>query len=83
MSGGLNIAPGTGRTLTLLIQHTPLLTGIITNTVFTITFGATDIQQSFYNGSLNLAAGDRIHVYLTGATGANDAADLSLQLDIF
>jgi len=79
----LNSAPGNNHTLTLLVKYTPISTGIITNTVFTVTFGATDTTLSFYNASLNLNRGDKIHVFLSGATGANNSTDLSLQLDMF
>ena len=79
----LNTAPGNNHTLTLLVKYTPISTGIITNTIFTVTFGATDSVLSFYNGSLNLNRGDKIHIFLSGATGANNSTDLSLQLDLF
>jgi hypothetical protein len=83
MSGGLNTAPGTGHAITLMVRRTPITTGVTVDTIFTVTFGATDTVQNFYNGSVNLTTGDRIHVYLTGATGATTATDLTVQLDMF
>jgi len=44
---------------------------------------ATDTEQTFYNGSVNLNSGDRLHVYVSGATGGTSATDLSLQIDMF
>ena len=83
ISCGLNTAPGTGNAITLTVRRTPIATGTIVDTIFTVTFGATDILQNFYNGSVNLAAGDRIHIYLTGATGTTAATDLTVQIDMF
>ena len=83
MSSGLNIAPGTGHTLTLLIRVTPL-GGSITSTAMTVTFGATDTTANYYDSSYNVGTGDRIHVQVsyTGGNG-NTAHDLTLQLDMF
>ena len=53
-------------------------------TVFTVTFTGQDIQKAFYNGSVDLGAGDRLHVYQTYTTaGTNGAHDLTVQLDMF
>ena len=54
-------------------------------TIFAVTFASSDIQKAFYNGSVDFAAGDRIHVYVTYTNGspANGAHDLTLQLDLF
>jgi hypothetical protein len=58
--------------------------GTITDTLFTVTFGAADVVKNFYNGSVNLNTGDRIHLQLsyTGGNG-NAAHDLTVQLDMF
>ena len=83
MSAGLSGAPGTGNTLTVLVRHTPI-GGTITDTPFTVTFGAADILKNFYNASLSLNTGDRIHVEVTYTGGnGNTAHDLTLQLDMF
>jgi hypothetical protein len=82
LSAALATAPGTGHSIVALVQYTPV-GGTITNTLFTVTFGATDTIKSFYNSSQNLNSGDRLHVSLSGITGNNSATDFSLQLDLF
>jgi hypothetical protein len=82
LSAALGIAPGAGNSLTVLVRYTPV-GGTITDTLFTVTFGATDTAKSFYNASQNLNSGDKLHVYLSGVAGNNATADLSLQLDLF
>ena len=83
MSAGLSIAPGGTETLTLLIRHTPF-GGTITDTAFTLIFGGSDLDKNFYNASLSLNTGDKIHVELTYTGGnTNTAHDLTLQLDMF
>jgi hypothetical protein len=79
----LAAAPGTGNTVTVLVRYTPV-GGSITSTAFTVTFGATDLQQNYYNASLRVNTGDRIHIQIsyTGDNG-NTAHDLSVQLDMF
>jgi hypothetical protein len=83
LSCGLAGAPGTGNTLTVLVRHTPF-GGSITSTVFTVTFGATDLVQSYYNASVRVNTGDRIHIQVsyTGDNG-NTSHDLTVQLDMF
>ena len=83
LSAGLNISPGTGNTLTVLIRVTPT-GGTITNTIFTVTFGATDLYKTFYDGSYTVNTADQIHIQVsyTGANG-NTAHDLTVQLDLF
>jgi hypothetical protein len=83
MSCGLSAAPGTGNTLTILVSHTPD-GGSLTSTSFTVVFGAADTFKSFYNASHTLDVGDRIHVQVSYTGGnANDAHDLTVQLDMF
>jgi hypothetical protein len=74
---------GTGNTVTVLVRVTPN-GGSIASTSFTVEFNATDTSKSFYNASLSLAPGDRIHVQLS-YTGNNDntAHDITVQLDMF
>jgi archaellin len=84
MSAGLNIATDGTDTVTLLVRYTPVGTTDLTNTIFTVTFNAGDVVKNFYNGSLSLNTGDRIHVQLTYTGGnANLAHDLTVQLDMF
>ena len=83
MSAGLNIATTGTDTVTLLVRYTPV-GGSITDTIFTVTFNAGDVVKNFYNGSLSLNTGDRIHVELTYTGGnGNTAHDLTVQLDLF
>jgi hypothetical protein len=83
LSCGLAGAPGAGNTLTVLVRHTPF-GGSITSTVFTVTFGATDLIQNYYNASVRVNTGDRIHIQVSYTGGnANEAHDLAVQLDMF
>jgi hypothetical protein len=84
MSAGLNSAAGTGHTVTLLVRYTPIATGTVTDTSFTVTFGAADLVKNFYDASLRLTTGDRLHVQVTYTGGnGNAATDLTLQIDMF
>jgi hypothetical protein len=82
LSAALATAPGTGHSIVVTVRYTPV-GGTITDTLLTVTFGATDTAKSFYNASQNLNSGDKLHVYLSGVTGNNSATDFSLQLDLF
>ena len=83
LAAGLAGAPGTGNTLTVLIRHTPF-GGTIADTSFTVTFDAADLVKNFYNASLSVNTGDRIHVQVTYTGGnANNAHDLTVQIDTF
>ena len=83
MSAGLNTAPGTGNSVTLLVRHTPY-GGSITDTLFTVTFGATDTFKNFYSASHTMDVGDYINLYITyTGNNANAASDLTCQLDLF
>jgi hypothetical protein len=59
-------------------------TGLI-KTPFTVTFGSTDIQQTFYNASTRCNVGDRIILYssYTSGTPPNTAHDITAQIDMF
>jgi hypothetical protein len=83
ITSALSIAPGTGNSLTLLVRRTPISTGTIVDTSFTVTFGAADTTKNFYNASLSLTTGDRVHLQVTyTGSNANTAHDLTVQLDI-
>ena len=83
LSCGLSGAPGTGHTLTVLVRHTPY-GGSIADTAFTVTFGAADLVKNFYDASLSVNTGDRIHVQVTYTGGnGNTAHDLTVQIDTF
>jgi hypothetical protein len=79
----LTIGAGSTNSVTFLVRYTPV-GGTITNTVFTTTLTGSTTEASFYNGSLSLNAGDRIHLYMSYTGGnANEANDVSVQLDMF
>jgi len=83
LSVGLNSNSGTGNTTTILVKYTPL-GGTITNTDFTVTLNATDLFKNFYDSSIRLNTGDKLHVQLTyTGNNANTAHDLTVQVDTF
>jgi hypothetical protein len=87
LSIGLNVAPGGTNTVVFLIRYTPISTGVVTDTAFTITLTGTTVIGNYYNSSLSLNTGDKIHLYMTYTTGsggnANAANDITAQIDLF
>jgi len=84
LSASLVTAAGGTNSITLLVQYTPVGTTTLTNTVFTLTLSGAITNGTFYNSSLSLNTGDKLHVNLTYTGGnANNALDLSVQLDLF
>ena len=84
LSVGLNTAPGAGHAVTVLVRYTPIATGTITDSAFTVTLSGTDVVTNYYNSSLRLATGDRVHVYVSyTGNNANTGHDLTVQLDMF
>jgi len=83
LSVGLNTAAGSGHAVTILVKYTPN-GGSITDTVFTVTLANTSVFESYYNSSVSLNTGDRVHVYIdyTGG-GGNAATDITVQIDLF
>jgi hypothetical protein len=73
--------------LRITVRKTPLATGVIADTSFTVTLSGAETSKSFYNASVNFAAGDSLSTQLTIATagggGASLATDCSIQLDLF
>jgi hypothetical protein len=66
------------------VGSTSLSTNRISSTPFTVTFGATDTQKTFYDASVRLNTGDRIHAYVSHTGGNNNTAhDLTVQIDLF
>jgi hypothetical protein len=83
ISAALSTAPGTTNTTTVLVRHTPF-GGSIADTVFAVEFGPTDLAKNFYDGSLNLNTGDKIHVQLSySGASTNTSSDLTVQVDMF
>jgi hypothetical protein len=89
LSVGANSNAGTGHTTTVSVSYTPAgqVGGTPTNTIFTVTLNATDLYKNFYEGSVRLNTGDKIHVQLsyTGGSGpnGNNTHDLTVQVDTF
>jgi len=85
LSFSLSTPPSSRNTITLLVQYTPISTGIVNDTIFTITLTGTELQSSFYNGSLTLNTGDKIHLYLTYTSESeiNFSSDITAQINLF
>jgi hypothetical protein len=81
LSIALNTAPSTGQFVTITMRYTPV-GGSITDTPFTITLGPNEIDNTFYNASIRLNTGDKLHAYMT-CSAASTATDLSVQVDMF
>lgn len=81
LSVAVSVAPGSGKDLTFLVKYTPV-GGSITDTIFTTTISGTSTSSSFYNGSLRLGTGDKLHLFMT-YTSASVAADITAQIDLF
>lgn len=65
------------------MQVTPVGGGLV-NTVFTVTLTGAQTSGTFYNGSYRGNTGDKIHLEITyTGSNANNAEDVSVQLDIF
>jgi hypothetical protein len=83
ISFSVAIAPGTGYNLTALVKYTPV-GGTITNTAFTVTISNTQTEGTFYNSSVSLNTGDKLHLFLTYSGGnSNNAHDITAQIDLF
>jgi len=83
LSCSLAVAPSSGTT-TILVRYTPIGQTTPLDTMFTVSLTGTTREAYFYNGSVSLNAGDKIHVYLTWTGGnANLSHDLTVQLDLF
>lgn len=80
----MNVAPGGTNTVVFLIRYTPISTGVVTDTAFTITLTGTTVIGNYYNSSLSLNTGDKIHLYMTySGNNANTANDITAQIDLF
>jgi len=71
---------------TQTVGSATLYTNGMLATPFTVTFGPSDTEKTFYNASVRLDTGDRIMLYTsytTGGGGANAAHDITAQIDLF
>ena len=81
----LNIPPGatgSNKSLVTNVRYTPLNTSTPLDTSFNITMGERDLSGSFFNSSVNLSVGDRLHLYVD-ASNNSTAEDLTVQVDMF
>jgi len=78
-----NTAPGTGGTTTISVQRTVSGGTATTISGFTLVFGATDTDKSFYNASQTFSAGDYLHVHVIYTDAGNQTSDIAIQLDLF
>jgi hypothetical protein len=85
---GLNVAvatSGTGASLTVTVYKNAIVTtgGIPSSSAgsFSVTLAVGSVGASIYTTSLNLAAGDRLSVYVT--TTGSGWTDVSVQVDCF
>ena len=85
MAVGVNVSCGSTNSITVLVQKTPAATGVKVDTSYTLTLSGAATNGSFYNASVNFAAGDYLHAYLSYTSGspANNAHDVTVQLDMF
>ena len=80
-------APGgtpTASTTTIKVRKTPV-GGTIADTVYTLILSGTTTTLSKYDASVNFAAGDLLHVFVSYTDGSQNNAthDLTVQLDCF
>lgn len=89
VTAGTTITVGYGNTWTVsptqTVTSTTLYTTGLISTPFTVIFGPTDTQKSFYNASKRLNTGDRVILYssYTSGTPTNTAHDITAQIDMF
>ena len=88
ISAGLNVATGSGNTVTISVQYTPITTGIIIPTPLILTFDSGILVNTRSDSSITLNIGDKLHVrveYTTAFTNGfatNLAKDLTLQINL-
>ena len=79
----MNLGPGGTDDVTISVWYTPL-GGTLTSTPISVTLSGATLTGSYYNSSVRLNTGDRIHVKEVYTGGNQDTAhDLTVQLDLF
>ena len=85
LSCALNKGAGVGHNVALLVQYTKAGTTLpLYDTSFSITMNDSTIESSFYNSSVSLNTGDKIHLNIsyTGGNG-NTAEDVTAQINLY
>jgi len=85
LSAGLNIASGVGLSVTIEVRYSRNnIVGTVYTSPITVTLSDTEIVANFYNNTVDLNTGDRVHLYVSyTGNNANHAHDLTVQLDMF
>jgi hypothetical protein len=80
----MNVPPGTGNSVVINVQRTPLGGTISDVPNYSLNFGETTTDLAYYNSSQTFGAGDLLHVFVsyTGGSG-NTANDITVQVDCF
>jgi hypothetical protein len=81
MNATVSVGPGGTNTTKLTVYRTPV-GGSLTITLYTVTFTGTDLSKSYYDTTIDLAAGELIHLKVE-YTGTPLTHDLTCQLDLF
>jgi hypothetical protein len=82
ISATCNAISGSSATITICKNASPANGDTISNaTPFTVTLTGTTLSDSFYNSSVDFAAGDYINVFIN--VSGNGLKDLAVQLDMF
>ena len=83
MMASLSVPTDAAHPITITVKYTPISTGILTQSLFTLTLTNSLTINSFYNSSLTLNPNDKLHVYIDYSKAGNPAHDLTVQLDLF
>jgi hypothetical protein len=85
LSAALNKSAGNTHSVSLLVQYTKAgTTTPIYDTSFSLTMANTTTESSFYNTSVSLNTGDKIHLKVSYVGGnGNTAEDLTAQIDLY
>ena len=84
LSVSTGTSPGAGNQIVFTVYYTPISTGIAVPTPFTAILDPANLSKTFYNASVRLNTGDKIHLQMTyTGNNGNTAHDISAQIDLF
>ena len=83
MSATCNILASPHTVNITVCKNSPTGTSLNNPTPFTVTLTNAATTASFYNASVDFAAGDYINLFMTTNAGNNQLHDLAVQLDLF